>query len=277
MLEEATLHTPDGFSLYAWLRRPPGVPRGVIAHVHGMGEHSRRYDHLSAYWAAHGYGSAGFDLRGHGRSQGQRGHAPSYERLMEDIGIFLERVGSEWPGAPAFLYGHSLGGNLVLNYVIRRRPALAGVVATGPYLRLAFEPPAWKVRLAEAMKRIVPALSQDTGLDVSALSRDPEVVRRYQADPLVHARITASFFTAVHAAGEAAIARATELAIPALLMHGSADRITSLAGSQAFVSAAGGRARLEMFEGAFHEIHNEPGWERMAACALQWLENHAAR
>lgn len=277
MLEEATLHTPDGFSLYAWLRRPPGAPRGVIAHVHGMGEHSRRYDHLSAYWAAHGYGSAGFDLRGHGRSQGQRGHAPSYERLMEDVGIFLKWVGSEWPAAPAFLYGHSLGGNLVLNYVIRRRPALAGVVATGPYLRLAFEPPAWKVRLAETMKRIVPALSQDTGLDVSALSRDPEVVRRYQADPLVHSRITASFFSAVHAAGEAAIARAAELAIPALLMHGSADRITSLAGSQAFVSAAGGRARLELFEGAFHEIHNEPGWERMAACALQWLEDHAAR
>lgn len=277
MISETRLRTADGLALYAWLKQPSATPKAVIAHVHGLGEHSRRYDHLAAYWEDHGYAAAGFDLRGHGRSEGQRGHTPSYDRLMEDIDIFLERVRHAWPGLPVDLYGHSLGGNLVLNYAIRRRPALSAVVATGAYLRLAFEPPAWKVRLAEWMKRIAPAMSQGTGLEVRALSRDPEVVRRYEADPLVHKRITAALFTEAHAAGEAIIGRASELPAPALVMHGGADRITSPAGSEAFVAASAGRARLKLWDGFFHEIHNDPGWEEVAAFALEWIEGCGSR
>ena len=272
MITELQLTTSDGLTLYAWDRRPPVPARAVIAHVHGMGEHSRRYDHLTGYWSAHGYASAGFDLRGHGRSQGQRGHTLSYDRLMEDIGLFLDHVGAAWPGLPVVLYGHSMGGNLVLNYAIRRRPRLAAVVATAPYLRLAFSPPAWKVGMARWLERLAPSMSQRTGLDIGALSRDAEVVRRYQADPLVHDRITTACFMAVHPAGEWVIPRASELAVPALLMHGSADRITSLAGSQSFVDASSGKAQLQVWDGYLHEIHNEPGWEQVAAFALEWME-----
>lgn len=273
MMREAQLDTADGLKLYAWLRQPSGRSKGVIAHVHGMGEHSRRYDHLTAYWEDHGYASAGFDLRGHGRSEGKRGHTPSYDALMEDLAIFLGWVARAYPNVPITLYGHSMGGNLVLNYAVRRQPALAGVVATGPYLRLAFEPPAWKVRMAEWLKRIAPALSQPTGLDTRALSRDAEVARRYAADPLVHEKITVSFFTQVHAAGEAIIGRAAELSIPALVMHGGADALTSPAGSRAFVAASSGKAQLEVWEGYFHEIHNESEWERVAAFVLAWVES----
>lgn len=271
MITETQLRTTDGLTLYAWTRQPAAAPAGVIAHVHGMGEHSRRYDHLTGYWADHGYASAGFDLRGHGRSEGPRGHASSYERLMQDIALFLDGVAAAFPGLPVTLYGHSLGGNLVLNYAIRRRPALSGVIGSAPYLRLAFEPPAWKVGLARWTKRIAPGLSQRTGLDVTALSRDAEVVRRYQADALVHDRITAAFFTEVHAAGESIIGRAAELAVPALLMHGSADRLTSPRGSEAFVAASHGKARLETWDGFYHEIHNDPGWQQVAAVALEWV------
>jgi alpha-beta hydrolase superfamily lysophospholipase len=273
MIREIQLKTSDGLSLYAWTRQPAAPPRGIIAHVHGMGEHSRRYDHLTAYWEDRGYASAGFDLRGHGRSEGQRGHTPSYEYLMEDIAIFLERVASECPGLPVTLYGHSMGGNLVLNYVIRRQPALARVVASAPYLRLAFEPPVWKIRMAQWLQRIFPTLSQSTGLDIRALSRDPAVIARYQADPLVHDKITVSFFAQVHPAGEAIIGRASELRIPALVMHGSADRITSAAGSADFVKASSGKAVLKIWDGFFHELHNEPDWETLAAFVLTWIES----
>jgi alpha-beta hydrolase superfamily lysophospholipase len=277
MMRELQLETSDGLRLYGWIRQPAGRPNGLIAHVHGMGEHSRRYDHLTAYWEDHGYASAGFDLRGHGRSEGKRGHTPAYDFLMEDIALFLHRVESACPRLPVTLYGHSMGGNLALNYVITRQPALAGVVATAPYLRLAFEPPAWKVRLAEWLKHVVPALSQSTGLDSRALSRDPAVIRRYEADPLVHERITLSFFSAVHAAGEAIISRAAELTIPALVMHGAADRITSAAGSEAFVAASSGKASIRIWDGFFHELHNEPGWEKVAAFVLAWIETSARR
>lgn len=273
MIDETRLKTSDGLSLYAWTRQLAGTPKGVIAHVHGMGEHSRRYDHLTAYWEDRGYASAGFDLRGHGRSEGQRGHTPSYEFLMEDIAIFLGQVAAAWPGLPVTLYGHSMGGNLVLNYVIRRQPVLAGVIASGPYLRLAFEPPAWKVRSAMWLKWIVPTLSQRTGLDVQALSRDPAVIARYQADPLVHDRITVMFFSEVHSAGESIIDRAAELQIPALVMHGSADRLTSPAGSVDFVAESSGKASLKVWEGFYHELHNEPGWQAVAAFSLGWIEN----
>jgi alpha-beta hydrolase superfamily lysophospholipase len=267
-MREIELQTADGLQLYGWLRDPSAAPKGVFAHVHGMGEHSRRYDHLTAYWAVRGYASAGFDLRGHGRSQGKRGHTPSYEHLMDDIAIFLARVAATWPSLPITLYGHSLGGNLVLNYVIRRKPVLARVVATAPYLRLAFDPPRWKLLVSKVLSRIAPSLTLSSGLNPRALSRDPEVVRRYETDPLVHDRISAAFFTHVHAAGAALISRASELTIPTLVMHGGADRITSAAASREFVDASAGMATLEIWEGFFHEIHNEPGWESVAARVL---------
>jgi alpha-beta hydrolase superfamily lysophospholipase len=273
MISEMPLKTSDDLSLYAWLRQPAGLPKGVIAHVHGMGEHSRRYDHLAAYWEDHGYASAGFDQRGHGLSQGLRGHTPSYGLLMDDIALFLDHVETALPGVPVTLYGHSMGGNLVLNYVIRRRPALGRVVASAPYLRLAFEPPAWKVRMAHLIRWIIPTLSQRTGLEMGALSRDPEVIARYQADPLVHDRITTSFFSQVHAAGQSIIDRAAELRIPALVMHGSADRLTSPAGSVDFVAESSGKALLKVWEGFYHELHNEPGWQKVAAFVLAWIEN----
>ncbi len=273
MIREMQLKTSDGLSLYAWLRQPAGNPRGVIAHVHGIGEHSHRYDHLTAYWEDHGYASAGFDQRGHGRSEGQRGHTPSYDSLMDDIALFLAQVETELPGVPVTLYGHSMGGNLVLNYVIRRRPSIARVVASAPYLRLTFEPPSWKVHMAQLIRWIIPTLSQRTGLELGALSRDPEVIARYQADPLVHDRITPSFFVQVHAAGESIIDRAAELKIPALVMHGSADRLTSPAGSVDFVAESSGKALLQVWEGFYHELHNEPGWQNVAGFVLAWIEN----
>lgn len=272
-LSELAIDTADGLRLTGWLRVPDGAPRGLVALVHGMGEHSRRYDHLAEYWAAHGFASAGFDMRGHGRSPGARGHTPSYEALMDDVARFLARATAAVPDVPVALYGHSMGGNLVLNYAIRRQPRLACIVATSPYLRLAFALPAWRVRIARVLHRVVPALGQHTGLDASALSRDAAVIARYRADPLVHGRITLGFFTHVHAAGESIIARAAELPAPTLVVHGTDDRITSLDGSRAFVTASNGKAELRVVDGARHETHNEPEWERTAADVLGWIES----
>jgi alpha-beta hydrolase superfamily lysophospholipase len=272
IIRETRLRTADGLTLYAWTCQPAaGQPKGAIALVHGMGEHSRRYDHLAGYWADHGYASAGFDLRGHGRSDGPRGHTPSYDRLMDDIASFLGLVSETYPDLPLTLYGHSMGGNLVLNYAIRRQPRLAHLVASAPYLRLAFEPPAWKLLMATCLKGIAPTMSLRTGLDVRALSRDAAVIRRYETDPLVHERITMSFFAHVHPAGEAIISRASELTTPTLLMHGGADKLTSLAGSEAFVAASSGKASLKIWDGRFHEIHNDPSWEELAAFVITWL------
>ncbi|MBN9660563.1 MAG: lysophospholipase [Acidobacteria bacterium] len=276
-IREFSLSTRDGLRLYAWVLRPSGPIHGVLALVHGMGEHSRRYDHLTAFWASHGYASAGFDLRGHGRSQGPRGHTPSFEHLMDDIALFTAQVAKELPDSPLYLYGHSMGGNLALNFLIRRLPALKAGISSAPYLRLAFQPPKFKLILARLLYPILPALTFPSGLDVSCLSHDPEVVRRYREDPLVHDRISVAFFTAIQAAGQDALDRAAQLTVPVLVMHGTADRITSPAASEGFVAGSNGRAAFKSWPGYFHEIHNEPQWQPVAQYVLDWLNQSAIR
>ncbi|MGJ5820314.1 alpha/beta hydrolase [Paludibaculum fermentans] len=275
MIRELTLSTRDGLRLYGWVRHPSGPIRGVITLIHGMGEHSRRYDHLTAFWAVNGYASAGFDHRGHGRSQGTRGHTPSLEHLLDDIADFTAQVADECPACPRYLYGHSMGGNLALNFLIRRQPGFTAGIASAPYLELAFQPSKAKLLLARLLYRILPAMTFPTGLDASCLSRDPAVVRRYREDPLVHDRISVSFFTEIQAAGQSALRRASELTLPVLLMHGNADRITSLAASERFVSGSHGRAAFKCWDGYFHELHNEPQWQPVAQFALDWLERAA--
>ncbi len=270
-IREFTLSTRDGLRLYAWVRRPLGPIQGVIAHIHGMGEHSRRYDHLTGFWAANGYASAGFDLRGHGRSQGRRGHTPSFQHLIDDIALFAAHVAEEFPANPRYLYGHSMGGNLALNFLIRRHPDFVAGIASAPYLRLAFEPPKSKLLLARLLRPILPAMTFPSGLDASWLSRDPYVVRRYREDPLVHDRISVSCFTEIQAAGQSALDHAAELTLPVLVMHGSADRITSSAASQQFVAGSGGKAMFKCCDGYFHELHNEPEWQPVARFVLDWV------
>lgn len=271
MYATTNLSSRDGIGLFACHWRVD-QPQGVICLVHGIGEHTGRYAHLAAFLNRVGYPLVGFDLRGHGRSGGQRGHIPGFESFMDDIDLMLGWARQLYPEKPIFLYGHSLGGNLVINYLLRRRPALAGAVATAPALRIAFEPPAAKVALGRFMNNLLPKFSQATGLEVEALSRQASVVQAYVNDPLVHDRISARLFVDTLDAGYWALAHAAELKIPLLLMHGSADRLTSVGASQDFADRAGAICTLKIWEGFYHEIHNEPEQGQVFAYLQNWLD-----
>ena len=247
-------------------------PRVVIFLVHGMGEHARRYTHVAKYFKNANIAMVAIDLRGHGSSQGKRGHMPSFEHMMSDLKLALSEIFSSYKGVPVVLYGHSMGGNLILNYLLRDTQGIIGAIVTGPYLRLGFEPPKWKVLLAKLSANIYPALSQPTGLEKIALARSPQVIQEYENDPLVHDKITASFFINIHQAGIDAIDRSTELAIPILLMHGAKDRLTSPAGSKEFYSNAGPNVSFHLLEELYHEIHNEPENNDVFQTQLLWIE-----
>ncbi|MGC8856789.1 MAG: lysophospholipase [Anaerolineae bacterium] len=263
----------DGLRLYARGWKPhERIPKGVICLVHGHGEHVGRYEHVGQVLSTAGYALLGFDQRGHGRSVGPRGHIPSYDALLDDIALLLDEAASRYPALPYFLYGHSMGGNEVLNYALRRKPALAGVIATGPWLRLAFEPPALKVALGRMMNRVFPAFTQKSGLETAALSRRAEVVQAYEADPLVHDQISARLFVEMYSAGLWALEHATEFPLPLLLMHGSADRLTSADASREFAQRAGQQVTLRIWEGAYHEIHNEPEQDEVLQTMIAWLD-----
>jgi len=267
--------TGDGLQLYAQGWQPETEIKAAVCLVHGLGEHSGRYAHLAAFLSQAGYALLVFDLRGHGKSQGQRGYASSFGVLLDDISHLLEEAAKRHPGRPRFLYGHSLGGSLVLDYALRRRPQLAGVIATGPGLRTAFEPLAWKVTLGKIMYRLWPALSMSNELDRQGLSRDPKVVRAYNSDPLVHDRVTARLGIDLLQSGLWAMEHAAEFPLPLLLMHGAADRITSAQASREFAAKAGDRCTLKIWDGLYHEIHNEPEKEQVFAFLLEWLKRKA--
>jgi acylglycerol lipase len=253
---------------------PEGKPKAVVALVHGHGEHVGRYAHVAAALTAQGYVLMGFDLRGHGKSGGPRGHTPSYAALMDDIAAFLDQVEERYPGLPRFLYGHSLGGNLVINYALRRKPDLCGVIATGPWLKLAFEPPAAQVTLGKLMNGIAPGFTQHSNLNTKGLSHDAAVVTAYENDPLVHDKISARLFVEIYNTGLWALEHAAELSLPLLLMHGSADPITSAKASQEFAAKAGEMVTLKIWPDMYHEIHNESAQAEVFKTMLAWLDSH---
>ncbi len=275
MKETFQLSTPDGITLQGYQSSTDSKPKAVIVLIHGMGEHAMRYKHVAEYFNQHNVALVSMDHRGHGRSTGKRGHTPNYDALMHDLELLLQKTNEAYPGIPVILYGHSMGGNLVLNFLIRKKPKVKGAIITAPYLRLAFEPPAWKVKLGKLSAGILPSLSQPTGLDTKAISRDNAVVAAYEKDPLVHDKITSAFFVNVHFAGPYAIEHANEIEVPVLLMHGTADRLTSTEGSKEFASRAGKMVELKIWEGLYHELHNEPEKTEVLNFELDWLKKNS--
>jgi alpha-beta hydrolase superfamily lysophospholipase len=239
--------------------------------VHGLGEHSGRYGHVSEAFGQAGYVTLAYDQRGHGKTPGQRGYGPSFEAFMDDIARLLEEAALQYPTRPCFLYGHSLGGNFVINFVLRRKPQLAGVIATAPALKPAFDPPVLKVAVGKIMAVLWPAFSMPNGLDLQGLSRDPEVIRLYTSDPLVHDRISARLGIDLLRTGKWALDHAAEFPLPLLLLHGSADRLTSVQASREFALKAGEYCTLKIWEGFYHEVHNEPEKKQVLTCIIEWM------
>jgi alpha-beta hydrolase superfamily lysophospholipase len=273
-ISEWTWKSLDGLDMYARGWAPPEKPRAAIMLVHGHGEHVGRYDHVAAALAEKGYAMLGFDLRGHGKSGGPRGHTPSYDALMDDIASFSRQADERYPGLPHFLYGHSMGGNLVLNFALRRKPDLHGVIATDPWLKLAFDPPASQVLLGRLTNGIAPAFVQHSKLDTKGLSHDQAVVTAYANDPLVHDKISARLFVTIYESGLWALEHAAEFPLPLLLMHGAADPITSARASQEFARKAGDKVTIKVWDGLYHEIHNEPEKAEVFKVMLGWLDRH---
>jgi alpha-beta hydrolase superfamily lysophospholipase len=263
----------DGLDMFAqgWA---PEKPKAVICLVHGLGEHSGRYAHVAAAFGRDGYAMLGFDLRGHGRSGGQRGHAPSFEHFMKDIDGFIVEIRKRYPGLPMFIYGHSLGGILVLNYALRRKPDVKGVVATASGLRTALELQKDKVLLAKVLGTVVPSASLPSGLDPKTISRDPQVVEKYVNDPLVHYQVSLGMGKNLLAASAWAIAHADEFPVPLLIMHGTADKLGFKEGSMEFAGKVPQNCTLKLWDGLYHEIHNEPEQEEVFKFTLAWLDEH---
>ena len=262
----------QGLKFYSKGWEPDKKPKAVVALLHGLGEHIGRYAHVGEAFSNAGYAVMGFDLRGHGKSGGLRGHLPSVEAYMRDIDLLLEHVRARYPGLPVFLYGHSLGAILALTYGLRRKPDLKGVIASAPGMHTALEKQPMKVMLAKVLGSLAPTVLMHSGLDPAVLSHDPQVEKDYIGDPLVHDKVSLGFGKRMLESNRWTLQHASEFALPLLLMHGMDDQLNLPSSSTEFAESLNGKAQLVLWDHLYHELHNEPEKAQVFSTAIDWMD-----
>lgn len=250
-----------------------GTEKASLVLVHGMGEHPGRFLQWAEGLAAAGITTFRYSQQGHTGRQDKLGHCQGLDSLIDDLDSVLNLSQK-----PTFLLGHSMGGTVVSNYILRRKPVgVAGVILSSPYFKLAFKPPAWKLALAGIMKNLWPSLTQPTGLNVNHISRIPEEVERYTTDPSIHDQMSVAFFQAIHPAGQFALTKAHEWRTPILIGHGLCDAITSASASQEFYGNLPKSTDKTSFwvEQGFHELHHEPERDAWLQAQIQFINRIA--
>jgi acylglycerol lipase len=265
----------DGLKLFAQSWMPPGNPHAIINYVHGFKDHSNRFSHWAIKLTKEGFGVIALDLRGHGRSEGRRGYAASFERYLQDVSVMCNYSRKKYAGTRQILYGHSLGGNIVTNYLISGRELPDAAVITSPWFKLSFPPSLIARSLATILRYALPGILVKSDLDTRGLSRNPQIAIDYLRDPLVHNRISPRLFFAIEKNGEKASHSIYKINIPLLVMHGCADIITSFRQTKAFVLHAGCRTRFKEWPGCQHELHNELCADEIFDYLVCWLNKEA--
>lgn len=269
---EFYINSKDGTRLFYRRWSTKDTPAALIIFVHGFGEHSGRYNHWAEKFNHTGMAMTAVDYRGHGKADGKRGHTGSMKLLMDDIQVLIEQSVKDFPGIPCFLYGHSMGGNLVLNYHLRRDANFfKGIISGSPWLKLAFEAPKITVILGKILVTIFPAVVTETNLVVEQISHDPVVQRAYRSDPLVHGYISLKLFDVITKGGIFVLQNYNRLKLPVLLMHGTADMITSYKASLYLGYKARQVISFKAWPGLFHELHNEFEKDEVFNHISQWI------
>lgn len=258
-------------SNYHQIETPSGDSSALVILLHGIGEHIGRYQHLIEFFNRHSFTVAAFDLRGHGRTVGRRGYAPSYEFMLDDIDQFVQDVRALYPSLPLFLYGHSMGGNLIANYVMRRDVQVNGVVLSCPGFLPRAMGPRWKYLLASLVYRLLPGLTVSNEVDSHYLSRDKQVVEQYRNDELTHDRISLRFAIELIRAGQWALDHAEKFSLPLLMMQAGRDEIVNGDVNLQFARQVSGPCEIRQWTEQFHELHNEPEYEQILAYVIQWM------
>lgn len=271
--QELNWKSRDGLDIFGQVWGPPVVtPKAVVCLVHGLGEHSSRYTHVAEAFGKDGFVLFTYDLRGHGRSDGPRGHISSMEDFMQDIDVMFAQVRLRYPDLPLFLYGHSIGGVQVLHYGLLRKPNVKGVIATSSALHTSVELQKIKVMMAKVLGLLMPNTLIASGLDPKSISRDEKVVQAYINDPLVHDKISLGFGKVMLGVTKWTLDHAGEFSLPLLLLHGKADAIAFPSSSTEFAAPLKDKCTLMLWEGAYHELHNEPEQAEVLKAMTLWMD-----
>jgi len=273
---EQLLCTKDRKKIFYRCFEPDTEPRAVIALVHGFGEHSGRYVEWAQWFCEQEIALCAIDLRGHGQTPGKRGYTGSYELIMDDINQLIETVRAQFSGIPIILYGHSMGGNLVLHYAANKLPNFDLLVASSPWLLLAHKPqPIIKI-LGQLVRPFWPSYIYRPHLSSKYMTRDVAEEQQYDKDPLNHGRLSLQLYFDVDKAGKRILSQIHRVMVPTLIMHGTADRVTSTFGSIKYAKHTSHLTTLKLWEGGYHELHKEPNRHEIFEWVLQWINTQIA-
>jgi alpha-beta hydrolase superfamily lysophospholipase len=271
---QGTFQGLNGINLFYQSWTPDHQTQAVIAMVHGLGGHSGLFATAAKYLVSQGYAAYAFDLRGHGRSPGQRGYINSWAEFRDDLRAFLERIHQQRPGCPCFLWGHSLGGTIALDYALRSPDYIHGLLVTAPALGDVKVSPV-KLTLGRLLSRVHPRFSMKLGFKAEWGSRDPAMLASYTEDPLRHevgsARLATEFLATVRWIYQ----NAAQLQTPLLILHGSADRIVLPTASRDFFQRVmfADREHRE-YPGTYHDVFADLDYQMVLTDFGDWLERH---
>jgi alpha-beta hydrolase superfamily lysophospholipase len=272
--QEDTFIGKGGLRLYYQSWHPQGQAEAVVAIVHGLGSHSDAFSNIVQYLVPRRFAVYSFDLRGHGRSPGQRGHINSWAEFREDLSRFMQLIATKEPQIPHFLFGHSLGAAIALEYVLHCPGRIRGVIASAlPLGKVGVSP--IKMAIGKVLSRVWPRFTLNTGIAPAANSRDLDVVNAYANDPLRHTKGSARLVTEFLSTANWLQTHAFELQVPILLLHGEADRISPPEASRIFFGQVilADKEQRE-YGGGYHDLHDDINRQEMLADLEDWLGRH---
>lgn len=248
------------------------APKAAVVVVHGLGEYKKRYQHIARAFNDAGYSIYAYDLRGHGDSGGKKGHSPSYDYFLKDLKVVIQHIVKN-ETVPVVLYGHSMGGNIVTNYLINKADSqIKAAIITSPWFRLSMKASSIKLAIGQLALKLIPALSQNTNLNPDFLSHDKRVAKEYEQDPKVHQKITPGTFFGMRRAGLLALKNQHKIQVPVLISHGTADKITDHHATEEFAGGNNNLITLKLWPEMYHETHNEIDKEKVIKYNIEWLD-----
>ncbi len=270
-----TFRAVDGTVLHYEHWSPPEIKK-VLVFIHGLGDHSGRYGPFVEYFTRHGYKVCLYDQRGHGKSKGKKVYVEQFEMLLEDLDQYVTFCRQSAPeGIPWYIAGHSLGGQILLNYLAKRPSLFQAAVASSPNLEVALQIPKWQEKLGKKLMDVWPTMKITGAANPELLSHDPKIVKAFQKDPLVSPYVTAKMGDEILRNLETIFSLCTLMHTPLLFLHGTSDYYCSLSGTRRFYNELVlAQKALKVYEGMYHELFNEIIREKVFQDIDVWFEKY---
>ncbi len=265
-----------GPKLHHTMTVPEGAPRAALGLIHGYADHGARYAHVTDHLAQKGIACVTIDLRGHGRSEGPRGFCELFDEFLDDASELLRLVEERFPDAKRMLFGHSFGGLVSAESVLKRPGGWSALLLSAPFFALEMQVPGVKVAAAKVASSVYPKLALPSGLSGKDVTHDEARAKAYDEDPLVFKSATARWFTETRLAQAHALENAHKVELPLYMTFGEADKIASFAAGKRFFDRTGSKDKTwDPKKGLFHEVLNEPSWKEVADKMAEFVLAHA--